>query len=282
MSNSRKSSGKQPQRKRADRSAISTKSTPKSQRRIRARAKTILEEDEYENDYLPLKKLLLSLILGGLLLYPSAAITLMIVEQIKTNDLLWNLRGNLLSSFFALGGGLALILLAIRFTRELLLPLYVYGHELTHAIFVFVCYGKVTAFKASADGGYIIANRANILVSLSPYIFPFWTIFFGLIHGIGSIFTDLTTFSPYFFLMYGATWFFNLFWTIWMIPLGQSDLSSNGTFLSLTLIFITNTLGLSLIIEFTRAQPSIESWFFELINTHATLFHSLFAFFPSI
>ena len=42
----------------------------------------------------------------------------------------------------------------------------------------------------------------------------------------------------------GATWSFHLAWTLWMIPRDQPDLKDNGTFLSLTLIYLGNLLVL--------------------------------------
>ncbi len=263
--------------------AVKRRSLKQNELRMsRARVVEITDEEEYQEDMLPFWKLLLTIVLGCMLLFPCAAVTKMVVSQVVANDILWNLRGNELALFFALGGIMTLGLLCIRFTRHILLPLYVFGHELTHAIFVFFCYGKVSAFNASADGGYIIANRANILVSLSPYIFPFWTIAFALIYGITSIFTNLTPVLPYFFLLYGASWCFNLFWTVWMIPLGQSDLSSNGTFFSLTLIYLANFYGLSLLIEFTKITPSFSTWFFELMNMHSQLFENLISYIAPI
>ena len=250
----------------------------KSQNKLRVTRAPALDlhnkEKEYDDSALPLWKLLLSIFIGTLLIFPCIAITHMIGQQISSNDLVWHLKGNTSALFFTLGVIFTLIMLCIRPARELLLPLYVFGHELTHVIFVFFSYGKVSAFNASADGGYIIANRANILVSLSPYIFPFWTLVFLAGYGVSSFFVDLTAALPYFFLMYGASWVFNLFWTLWMIPLGQSDLSSNGTFFSLTLIYLANFYGLSLLIEFTLIDSSVSSWFYSLMNIHSNLFDS--------
>lgn len=271
----RKNLNQRIKRRTDDRMTTRKKSSNQNELRIsRARVADMMEE-EYSDDILPFWKLLLTILLGCILLFPCAAITKMTVSQIIANDILWNLRGNELALFFSLGGVLTIALLCIPLTRHLLLPVYVFGHEFTHAIFVWFCYGKVSAFNASADGGYIIANRANILVSLSPYIFPFWTIVFALIYSIGSVFTDLTPALPYFFLLYGASWLFNLFWTIWMIPLGQSDLSANGTFFSLTLIYLANFYGLSLLIEFMKITPSFSTWLFDLMNVHSELFENL-------
>ncbi|MEE3178352.1 MAG: hypothetical protein VX317_01615, partial [Verrucomicrobiota bacterium] len=43
----------------------------------------------------------------------------------------------------------------------------------------------------------------------------------------------------------GATWSFHLLWTLWIIPRDQPDLKENGTFFSLSLIYLSNVLLLS-------------------------------------
>jgi hypothetical protein len=59
---------------------------------------------------------------------------------------------------------------------------------------------------------------------------------------------------PYGRLLYalvGATWAFHFTFTCWMIPKNQTDLSDNGTFFSLVVIYLMNLmlLGAMLIIS---------------------------------
>src|SRR5690242_7805587 len=50
----------------------------------------------------------------------------------------------------------------------LLLPrpmwVYVFGHELTHAVWTWVCGGRVKKFKATADGGHVVVTKTNFLI----------------------------------------------------------------------------------------------------------------------
>jgi len=260
---------------------VSSRRGRNTQRRVhRARAHALDDVDqlyaETEEDYgLPTGRLLWSIVGGLVLLYPCIAMAQLCGSWIGSQELLGNMRESQLNFCFLVGVVLSFALLAVPLTRTLLLPLYVIGHEVTHAIFVFVCYGKVSDFRASAGGGYIIANRANILVSLSPYVVPFWTLVLALGHALLAIVVDLTVALPYLTALYGATWFFNLFWTVWMIPLGQTDLSANGTFFSLTLIFLANITVLSLLLEFMRPTPSVEAWFYAVMNAHNGLWYQL-------
>ena len=67
----------------------------------------------------------------------------------------------------------------------LLLPkpmwVYVFGHELTHAIWTWLMGGQVKKFKASANGGHMIVTRNNFLIALAPYFFPIYSVALAVI-----------------------------------------------------------------------------------------------------
>lgn len=132
---------------------------------------------------------------------------------------------------------------------------YVFGHELTHAIWVWLMGGRVSEFKVSADGGHILANKINTWIALAPYFFPIYSLLTIVIYGIAAMFWDMTPFQPTLFMLIGATWAFHITFTVWMIPRGQSDLAYGGMFFSLVVIYLLN-LGL-LSIFLVTASPSI-------------------------
>ncbi len=125
------------------------------------------------------------------------------------------------------------------------LYLYVWGHEMTHAVFVWLFRGRVTAFHVSAEGGYITTNKTNMVIALSPYFVPFWSVVVALGYGMLRVFADLE--RGWDFALYaamGLTWTFHMVWTLWMIPRDQPDLRENGTFLSLVVIYLANLVVL--------------------------------------
>ena len=132
-----------------------------------------------------------------------------------------------------------------RLFQNLFLYLYVLGHELTHAIFVYVCLGNVSGFRVGLDGGHIVTNKSNLLIALSPYFVPFWSVIVLAIASLIALFAKFQGQDQALFALMGATWSFHLFWTIWIIPRDQPDLKENGTFLSLTIIFLANIVILS-------------------------------------
>jgi hypothetical protein len=129
--------------------------------------------------------------------------------------------------------------------QSFFLYLYVLGHELTHAVFVLIFRGKVTDFHVSTEGGYITTNKTNLLIALSPYFVPFWSVVFAVIYGAVRYFADLKpSWDLAFYGVMGLTWTFHMMWTLWMIPRDQPDLKENGTLLSLVIIYFANLLVL--------------------------------------
>ncbi len=139
------------------------------------------------------------------------------------------------------------------------LYLYVLGHEITHALFVWLCGGKVTEFKVHRDGGYIVTDKNNMLISLSPYFVPFYALVVILVFGIIGIWVDIDAYYPgalfwgrigfswswILYALLGITCAFHFTFTAWMIFKDQPDLKQNGTFFSLAVIWLANILLLS-------------------------------------
>ncbi|HEY8903974.1 MAG TPA: hypothetical protein VIM48_09705, partial [Chthoniobacterales bacterium] len=60
--------------------------------------------------------------------------------------------------FFALG---LVIWLGAFFGLPRPLWIYVFGHELTHALWVWIMGGRVSQFRITRDGGHILSDRIN-------------------------------------------------------------------------------------------------------------------------
>jgi len=189
-------------------------------------------------------------ILGGLCLLPFCAITTVTLFQRVTDsqfteqftEQFWTTDAFI---YFAIGFVLNAGWFLTRLLQGFFLYLYVLGHELTHAVFVYLCLGRVSDFRVGLDGGHIVTNKSNLLIALSPYFVPFWSVV-GL--GLAAItfhFHPVSWQAPFLFALLGATWSFHLFWTLWIIPRDQPDLKENGTFLSLTIIYLANVVLLS-------------------------------------
>ena len=83
--------------------------------------------------------------------------------------------------FFTLGAVLWLIAF---FGLPRPVIIYVFGHELTHVLWVWLMGGRVSKFRVSSDGGHIVTNRTNFLIALAPYFFPLYSVLAIAVYGI--------------------------------------------------------------------------------------------------
>ncbi len=175
-------------------------------------------------------------------------------------------------AFFGLGGALWLVLFIFARCRAMLY-LYVAGHEWTHAIFVWLCRGDVEfPPRISADGGYIITNRTNFLISLSPYFFPFYSVLavIGWIIFRWVVADHLHPDPVWLYAMIGFTWMFHLSFTVWMVCRKQSDVDQNGRLFSFAVIFAANVLllcGMLIVASPTASFRGFFSSFWENLCT---------------
>lgn len=122
--------------------------------------------------------------------------------------------------------------------------IYVFGHELTHALCVWIMGGTIKRFRVSARGGHVISDRVNTWIALAPYFFPIYSLLAICLYGFLALFIDVSQYRAVLYCLIGATWGFHFTFTCWMIPKGQSDLAYGGTFFSLVVIYIMNLLVL--------------------------------------
>jgi hypothetical protein len=152
--------------------------------------------------------------------------------------------------FFSLGAVLWLIAF-FGLSRPIIL--YVFGHELTHAIWVWLMGGRVSRFSVTRDGGHIVTNRSNFWIALAPYFFPLYSILVIALYGGLSLFMDVRPYGKLLYALIGVTWAFHFTFTCWMIPKNQTDLSDHGTFFSLVIIYLMNlTLLIVLLVVAAR------------------------------
>ncbi len=171
--------------------------------------------------------------------------------------------------FFSLGVVLWLIAF-FGLPRPLLV--YVFGHELTHAVWVWLMGGRVSQFKVGRDGGHIITDRNNFWIALAPYFFPLYSIIALGIYGLASLFTDVQPYGRLLYALIGVTWAFHFTFTCWMIPKSQTDLLDHGTFFSLVVIYLMNLILLSVLLVVASPQISMADFGAEIgENTNSAL-----------
>src|SRR2546421_11472540 len=165
--------------------------------------------------------------------------------------------------FFSLGAVLWLIAF-IGLPRPILL--YVFGHELTHAVWVWLMRGRVSRFRVGRGGGHVVTNRTNFWIALAPYFFPLYSILAIAIYGALSLFMNMQPYGRWLYAVIGVTWAFHFTFTCWMIPKNQTDLSDQGTFFSLVVIYLMNLLLLSVMLILASPQITFAGFGVDLLT----------------
>ena len=164
--------------------------------------------------------------------------------------------------------------------------LYVWGHEMTHALCVMLCGGKVREFRVSESGGHVLTDRNNVFIALSPYFLPLYAVVGALAFLIAGLFVDVTLLVPLpwgggvrplygLFWFVGLTWGFHLTFTVWMIARDQPDLKINGTFFSMMVIVLVNLLIISVLLILASPQLSLRGYTSQWLDGAWNFFYSL-------
>ena len=174
--------------------------------------------------------------------------------------------------FFSLG---AILWLIAFFGLPRPILLYVFGHELTHALWVWLMGGRVTRFHVGSGGGHIIASRTNFWIALTPYFFPLYGLLAIAVYGVLSLLINMQPYGRLLYAVIGVTWAFHFTFTCWMIPKNQTDLSDHGTFFSLVVIYLMNLLLLSVMLVLASPQITFVGFGRDLLSNIANFSHAI-------
>ena len=126
----------------------------------------------------------------------------------------------------------------------LLLPkpmwIYVFGHELTHALWTWLFGGEVKKMKVSAKGGHVIISKTNFVIALAPYFFPLYVALVVGVFALGNFIWDWRGYLVWFHLCVGAAYAFHLTLTWHVLQTRQTDITSQGYLFSAVVIFLGN------------------------------------------
>ena len=121
---------------------------------------------------------------------------------------------------------------------------YVWGHELTHALWGFLMGARIGKMKVGDQGGSVELSKTNFAITLAPYFFPIYTVLVILIYLILAAFIDLTPLRWLWLGLVGFTWSFHITFTIATLSQHQSDIQFNGRLFSYGIIYLFNLLGI--------------------------------------
>ncbi|MCX7713102.1 MAG: hypothetical protein N2035_05480 [Chthoniobacterales bacterium] len=170
--------------------------------------------------------------------------------------------------FFGLG---ALLWLILFFVFPGLVIVYVFGHELCHAVAVLLSGGRVQQFHFARSGGYVISDRINTWIALAPYFIPIYSIIVILTYLLAAQFYESKVLYYVFLGTLGFTCSFHISYTLWVIPKGQTDIFYGGTFFSLVLIYIVNLIIFSALLIIGSKDISLYNFIDLFLSALVTL-----------
>ena len=152
----------------------------------------------------------------------------------------------------------------------LLLPkpmwIYVFGHELTHAIWTWLMGGKVLLHKTriSSSGGQVVVTKSNFLIALAPYFFPLYAVLVVVVFLVGHLIWDWHRYQAWFHLLLGAAYAFHVTLTWHILKSHQTDISGQGYLFSAVVIFLGNIAVLIVAIALLAGKgellPALRWW----------------------
>lgn len=156
-------------------------------------------------------------------------------------------------------GAAVWLLIYIVFPRPMWL--YVFGHELTHAVWTWCLGGRVRNIKVSSEGGHVMTSKTNFFVALAPYFFPFYVVLVVVLFLLARLVLPWDRLEDWFFGGLGAAYAFHLTLTGHILKTRQSDITEHGYIFSTVIIFLGNVCVLLLSIPLLTSTPTIPTAF---------------------
>ncbi len=143
----------------------------------------------------------------------------------------------------------------------LLLPkpmwVYVFGHELTHALWTWLFGGTAKKFKTSSKGGHVVVTKNNFVIALAPYFFPLYALLVVGVFLAGHWLWNWHHYIVWFHLLLGAAYAFHVTLTWHILKNRQSDITEQGYLFSAVIIFLGNVMVLIVGIPLLVAQVNV-------------------------
>ena len=139
-----------------------------------------------------------------------------------------------------LGGVMAFALAWLALSHPV--RLYVLGHELTHALWGLFFGARPSDVRVSASGGSVRLTKTNLLITLAPYFFPFYTFIVIVVALVTYAFIRPLPCLPLWLFLVGFTWSFHALFTLETLTQRQPDVKLYGRIFSWVFIFLVNIL----------------------------------------
>ncbi len=117
---------------------------------------------------------------------------------------------------------------------------YVLGHELTHALWGILFGARASDLRVGEKGGSVRLTKENVVITLAPYFFPFYTFVVILAALVTYAFLRPLPYLSLWMFLVGFTWAFHVLFTLETLVQRQPDITLYGRVFSWTVIFLVN------------------------------------------
>jgi hypothetical protein len=147
------------------------------------------------------------------------------------------------------------------------MKIYVFGHELSHAIAGVLSGAKIKKFNVNKESGSVVLTKDNIWITLAPYFFPIYTIAIVIIYTCLGWVTDTKRFYGYFLFFIGFSIAFHIALTTYILSVEQSDLKVYGALFSYIVILAVNIVIFALLACLVSQNAiNIQDIFLQIFN----------------
>ncbi len=157
--------------------------------------------------------------------------------------------------------------------------IYVFGHELTHALWAWLFGGEVKKMKVTSSGGHVVISKTNFVIALAPYFFPLYVVLVVGVFALGNLIWNWHSYLVWFHLCVGAAYAFHVTLTFHVLQTRQSDITGQGYLFSASVIFLGNVCVLLFGVPLLTRSPGIFKIFSLWCNETGKVFawlHQLF------
>ncbi len=168
---------------------------------------------------------------------------------VETSHILLRVLGSFRSGWtFWLG---AAVYVTVHYTVYNFSRMYVFMHEMTHALAALLCGGRVADISVRKNTGYVKMDKSNVFIALAPYFVPGYVLITAFLYMTGDLFANVTPLRPVFLFLVGFFTAFHFIQTFKTLSEArQPDLKlAGGTVFSIVLILLANLLVLALVLK---------------------------------
>jgi hypothetical protein len=152
---------------------------------------------------------------------------------------------------------------------------YVLGHELTHAVWAWLCGAEVRRLKVTSNGGHVVVTKSNFLIALAPYFFPLYAVLVVLAFLAGHLIWDWRHFLALFHLFLGAAYAFHVTLTAHILKTQQTDITEQGYLFSAVVIYLGNISVLLLGIPLLASKVTVGTAMIWWLNCTGDVYHRI-------